>query len=133
MKKVVRPNYFSDKDDEKITRKQTSLRVYVLPEEKAAIEANAHQAGLSVAAYLRNVGLGYRVTGITDHKHVEELVRINGDLGRLGGLLKLWLTNSEKTKKIGLAHIAHVLSSIEQTQAEMLKTIRLIVTPRSQD
>ena len=42
------------------TRKQgRHLRVPVLPEEEAAIKQKAAETGLSVAAYLRNVGLGY--------------------------------------------------------------------------
>ncbi len=119
--------------EKKVTRKQTHLRVPVLPEEKDAIEQNARKAGLSVAAYLRNVGLGYRITGIIDNKHVEELSRINGDLGRLGGLLKLWLTNSEKTKQLGSAHISQVLERIMQTQDELLKIIKRVVTPKTKD
>lgn len=44
-------------DDKKITRKDTHLRVPVLPEEKAKIEDSARAAGKSVAAYMRAVGL----------------------------------------------------------------------------
>ena len=74
------------------TRKgSTPIKVYCLPEEKQQIEANAAVTGLSASTYLLKVGLGYRVRGILDHHRVEDLARINGDLGRLGGLLKLWL------------------------------------------
>jgi hypothetical protein len=68
----------------------------VLPDEEEAIKEKARQAGLSVAAYLRNVGMGYRIEGVIDAELVRELAKINGDQGRLGGLLKLWLMNSEK-------------------------------------
>jgi hypothetical protein len=81
----------------KITRKTApQLRVPVLPEEERAIRAQASAAGLPVAAFLRNAALGYPIHGILDHREVAELARINGDQGRLGGLLKLWLTNDEK-------------------------------------
>ena len=40
--------------------------------------------------------MGYRIEGVIDAELVRELAKINGDQGRLGGLLKLWLTNSEK-------------------------------------
>lgn len=72
------------------------LRVPVLPDEEEAIKENARQAGLSVAAYLRNVGVGYKIQGVIDAELVCELAKINADQGRLGGLLKLWLTNNEK-------------------------------------
>lgn len=45
-----------------MTRKSgRHLRVPVLPDEEEAIKEKARQAGLSVAAYLRNVGMGYRI------------------------------------------------------------------------
>lgn len=81
----------------KVTRKgSTPIKVWCLPEEKASIEENASKAGMSVSMYLRNVGMGYRIKGVIDAELVLKLAKINGDQGRLGGLLKLWLTNSEK-------------------------------------
>jgi len=68
------------------------LLVTVNGEERAAIKANAKAAGLSVSAYLRAVGLGYEVRSVLDHQHVLEVIRARGDLGRVGGLLKLWLS-----------------------------------------
>src|SRR5690554_7322460 len=70
-------------------KRRHHLRVPVLPEEKIHIEQQAKQAGMSVARYLREVGQGYQIKGVTDYQRVRELARINGDLGRLGGLLKL--------------------------------------------
>jgi mobilization protein NikA len=51
--------------------------------ERRQIDANANAAGLSLSTYLLNVGIGYEIRSIVDHKQVEELARINGDLGRL--------------------------------------------------
>ncbi|KAK48583.1 conjugal transfer protein TraJ [Caballeronia jiangsuensis] len=84
-------------NDVKATRKgSTPIKVWCLPEEKASIEWNARKAGTSVSMYLRNVGMGYHIKGVIDAELVLKLAKINGDQGRLGGLLKLWLTNSEK-------------------------------------
>ena len=107
------------------------LRVPVLPEEEAQIKRQAATAGLSVATFLRNVGLGYQVPGILDNKRVEELARINGDLGRLGGLLKLWLTDDARTFQFGEATIRAVLSKIEDTQDTMHAVMREVVIPRT--
>lgn len=114
------------------TRKARQLRVPVLPEEEAAIKKMAAAAGLSVAAYLRNVGMGYQVRGILDNKRVEELARINGDLGRLGGLLKLWLTDDPRTHQFGAATIRALLSKIEDTQDQMHEVMRAVVLPRTE-
>jgi len=114
----------------KPTRKHRHLRVPVLPDEEATIKQLAATTGLSVAAYLRNVGMGYPVRSILDHRRVEELVRINGDLGRLGGLLKLWLSNDARAAKFGASTIRALLSKIEDTQARMHEVMRTVVRPR---
>lgn len=119
-------------EENKATRKNSPpIKVYCLPDERAAIQAKARDAGLSASAYLLTVGQGYRIQGITDYERVQELARINGDLGRLGGLLKLWLTNDERTAQFGEATLRAVLSKIEDTQDEMVTVMRAIVRPRS--
>ena len=114
-------------------RRKHHLRVPVFPEEQAEIERKAKQAGLSVARYLREVGQGYQIKGITDYEQVRELARINGDLGRLGGLLKLWLTDDVRTAKFGEATVRALLERIETTQDQMAGVMRAIVRPKAED
>ena len=107
-------------DENRITRKGSPpIKVYCLPEERELIEANAKMAGISMARYLRDVGQGYQVRGVMDYHYVRELVRVNGDLGRLGGLLKLWLTDDPRTARFGDATILALLGRIEATQDDM--------------
>ncbi|MCS4511808.1 conjugal transfer transcriptional regulator TraJ [Xylophilus ampelinus] len=115
-----------------MTRKNSPpIKVYCLPEERAEIEANAKRAGVSVARYLRDVGQGYQIKVAVDtHQHVRELVRVNGDLGRLGGLLKLWLTDDVRTLQFGEATILALLGRIEATQDEMSRIMKSVVQPR---
>jgi len=94
-------------EEKRLTRKR-QLHDPVLPDEEAAIKKMAASTGLSVAAYLRNISLGYQVRSILDNKRVEELARINGDLGRLGGLLKLWLTNDPRVAQYS-SRLIHAL------------------------
>lgn len=108
------------------------LRVPVFDDEKDAIEAQAARAGMSVARFLREVGQGYQIKGVVDYEQVRELARINGDLGRLGGLLKLWLTDDVRTAQFGQSTILAVLSKIEATQEEMGKVMTRVVMPRSE-
>lgn len=117
----------------KVTRKsETPIKVYCLPEERAVIEENAKMAGVSVARYLREVGMGYQIKGVLDYQHVRELVRVNGDLGRLGGLLKLWLTDDVRTAKFGDATILALLARIDATQDEMSRIMKAVVQPRAE-
>lgn len=67
------------------------IKIWVTLEERAEIEIRAAQTGLSVSAYMRAAGLNHPVRSVLDLKAVADLVRINGDLGRVAGLLKLWL------------------------------------------
>ncbi|WP_447548882.1 conjugal transfer transcriptional regulator TraJ [Vibrio cholerae] len=117
----------------RITRKSsTPIKVYCLPEGKEHIEAQAKRAGMSAARYLREVGQGYKIKGVVDFEQARELARINSDLGRFGGLLKLWLTDDVRTAQFGQSTILAVLSKIEATQEEMGKVMTKIVMPRSE-
>lgn len=117
----------------KTTRKNSPpIKVYCLPEERALIESMSAQAGLSASTYLREVGQGYRIKGVVDYEQVREMARINGDLGRLGGLLKLWLSNDARTAQFGPSTILAVLNKIEATQDEMGEIMTKIVMPRSE-
>lgn len=120
----------SEKDTQ--PRKRTHhLRVPVFPEEQQRIEEMANQAGRSVAAYLRDVGQSYPIRGVMDYEKVRELAAINGDLGRLGGLLKLWLTNDPKTVHFGESTIRALLARIEKTQDDMTAVMRQVIHPRA--
>lgn len=109
------------------------IKVYCLPGERAEIEALARASGHSLSSYLRLVGQGYRVTSILDYEKVQELARINGDLGRLGGLLKLWLTDDAKLAAYDLARISRtivaVLDEIRANQAGIREVMVQLVTP----
>jgi len=116
----------------KPTRKGSPpIKVYCLPTERQQISKNAQSAGLSLSTYLLNLGVGYQFPSVVDNKRVEELARINGDLGRLGGLLKLWLTNDERTAQFGESTIRALLARIEETQDRMLDVMTDVVRPRS--
>ena len=122
-----------DQDERKQTsrRRKHRLRVSVFPEEKYVIEHQAKQAGLSVARYLRDVGQGYPIKSIVDYEQVGTLVRINGDLGRLGGLLKLWLTDDQRTAHFDEAILRALLRRIETTQDQMSGVMKSVVQPRA--
>ncbi len=109
------------------------IYVYCLPEEKAQIEAMAKASGNSASSYLRLVGQGYVMRSILDYERVQELAKVNGDLGRLGGLLKLWLTDDAKLAAFGMAQmsktIVGVLEEIRANQAAIRGIMARVVTP----
>ena len=102
------------------TRKNsTPIKVYCLPDEKAQIQENAEASGLSVASFIRKVAMGYQVESIVDIEQVVELSRVNADLGRLGGLLKLWLANDPRTVDFSPSLSKTLLAKIESTRQEL--------------
>ena len=69
------------------------LRVVVSQSERREIEGRAAAASLSVSAYLRAAGMGATFrSAASSHEQVAALAKVNADQGRLGGLLKLWLS-----------------------------------------
>lgn len=98
------------------------IKVWVTKEEKISINNNAKLHGLSNSAFLRNLGLNITVNGIIDQQAILEIVKVNADLGRLGGLLKLWLTNDEKSKDYD-RDINNLLNRIVQTQSTLFEKI----------
>ncbi|HHX7430310.1 conjugal transfer transcriptional regulator TraJ [Legionella pneumophila] len=114
-----------DETPKAITRKNgRHLRVPVLPNEETQIKANAIQAGLSVAEYLRRISLGYPLQSMIDKEHVIQLAKINADLGRLGGLLKLWLTQDKRVAHFDHAKIIALLRNIRGLQDSMYQVVK---------
>lgn len=67
------------------------IEVWLTPKEETELAEKANETGLSRSAYLRNVGLNHPIRSVADLKAVADLAKVNGDLGRVAGLLKLWL------------------------------------------
>lgn len=123
-------------DAEKPARRQrTHIKIWCDPEEKAKIEALAESVGESASSYLRLVGLGYQPRSMIDREQARELVRVNGDLGRLGGLLKLWLTDDEKLDEFKPARMTRiirgVLDKIAANQEELRAIVKAVLRARS--
>lgn len=64
-------------------------------DEKERIDAKADACCLSRSAYIRQTALGIVPRSKLDHQAIHALAKLNGDIGRLGGLLKLWLSRDE--------------------------------------
>ena len=80
---------------------------------------------MSVAAYMRAVGLGYELQSVIDSRLVLELAKVNADQGRLGGLLKMWLVSDKRLAGIEEEQLHRtirvVLDRIGETQAALLE------------
>lgn len=70
--------------------KYPPIKVYPNPEQHKELRADAARVGLSLSEYMLRLSLAQRPPPPIDkHIAVRDLVKINGDLARLGNLLKM--------------------------------------------
>lgn len=93
-------------------RDSTRITLYLLPEEKKFIDEHAARLNVCSNEFIRASIRGQKFPSYVDQESIRELVKLRADLGRLGGLLKLWLTNDAKTAKFNVAVILRLLSRI---------------------
>jgi hypothetical protein len=64
--------------------------------EREQLARYASECDMGLSSYIRSTALKYHPKSHVDLNTVLELIRLRGDLGRLGGLLKLWLADDYK-------------------------------------
>lgn len=101
-------------------KRTEQVKAYVTPEEFTLIMESSERAGLSMSEFARRVCLGFRVESREDQQARRELLKVNADLGRLGGLLKQTLASGHKEQIYGLLH------KIDQLQASLKAKIRAL-------
>ena len=101
------------------------LKVVVSARERAEIETRAAATGLSVSAYLRNLGLGFQPHSTLDEQAILALLKVNADQGRLGGLFKLWLSG-QSAASAETVEIRKLLAAIEDCQLKLKALVGLL-------
>jgi len=66
-------------------------------QEYEIISMKAKMTGLTNSAYMRNLAMNYPLKSVVDQLALSELIKAKSDLGRLGGLFKLWLESENGT------------------------------------
>ena len=101
-----------------MAKRRMVLKSYLSLEEYSAILASARRAGLSLSTFSKRVCLGTPVPSLERQEVRLELRRIKGDLGRLGGLVKLALAEGADR---GLVH--KLLHELDARQRELAAAI----------
>ena len=102
--------------------RQKPIKVYVSDEERRQIEEKAEACQLAPSAYLRSLGMGYKPRSGFDREAIGELGKLNADQGRLGGLLKLWLSE-KKGEGASAKSVRGLLEQIEETQETIVRVM----------
>lgn len=107
-------------------RPSVPLKVYVLPSEKELIQQRADECRMPISSYLKNLGLGFKPKSVADHQSILNLLKLNGDQGRLGGLLKLLLSEAgdHLNGKVHRGEINQLLSEMHEVQAQIVSAIK---------
>lgn len=105
------------------------IEVWLTPDEEAEIAERAEQAGLSKSAYLRNVGMAQPIRSVVDLKAVADLAKVNGDLGRVAGLLKLWLLE-KRGQGARPADVESMMNDFRKLQAQVHDLMGRVVRDR---
>lgn len=94
--------------------KKKRLPVYLADAEYEQIAASASRAGISLSTFAKRVCLGMPVPSLEHKQAVQDIIKARADLGRLGGLLKLAI--SEGNDKAALQRL---LREIDHTMREL--------------
>jgi hypothetical protein len=107
-------------------RRGKPIEVWVNDEEKAEITSRAAETGLSRSGYLKAVGLNHPIRSVVDLAAVADLAKVNGDLGRVAGLLKLWL--AEKRGEGASPHdVETMMNNFRKLQSEVLTVMSRVI------
>lgn len=101
-------------------KKYIDARLRLTKEQIQRLDRVAAKVGLSRNELITRL-LFYRipVESQSDMEMSKALLKTNADMGRLGGLLKLWLTNDQKLKQFSVMNILLLLEKIEKTRQEI--------------
>ena len=99
-------------------KKKPYLTVYLSEDERQQITGLAGKASLPVSRFVKRVCLGQEVRSTVDQEAVLALLHSKADLGRLGGLIKLHLTEVGRTEQ-WYYDLRNLLRRVEAKQVEL--------------
>ena len=103
--------------------KKLRITIYLTPEEHTRIATSAKRTCLSLSTFAKRVCLGHEVPSLEHLDFWMDIRRLRGDLGRLGGLLKLALTE-EKGPAYELRRLLQEFEKRQQELREALERVR---------
>ncbi|WP_034603084.1 plasmid mobilization protein [Maridesulfovibrio frigidus] len=95
------------------------IKAYVSEEEHMKVSATAKQCSLSISAFAKAVCLGHEIKSREDQQARRELLKINADLARLGGLLKMWILDDDKHR----LDVEKLLEELRLRQKELCEKV----------
>jgi len=110
--------------------------VRVTREEKERLRLKATMCGCKTPSYIRRLALGYPLQSLVDQYAVDQLLQAKADLGRLGGLFKLWLTKNEdfraeaKLGKHDYEGVERLVDDLAAKEKELIEIAKTLMTSK---
>ena len=95
------------------------ITTYVTDKEYQQVADSAAKARLSVSTFVKRVCLGHKVPSAVDHQAILALTKANADLGRLGGLFKMFLSEGKAGQHADELRVT--LRQIEESKDAVVK------------
>lgn len=95
------------------------ISIRMTDEEKAKVDRLAEQAALSRSKYIRLTSLGIVPRSKYDLVVLNELTHLHADIGRVGGLLKMWLTHHEDIALHHKLDVQELVTEIRKLKREI--------------
>lgn len=109
-------------------KRQKHYLIRVHDEEAERIAANASAAQLKVPEFLRRLGQGHVPQSRMDQQAIRDLCLSVANLGRLGGLLKLWMAETRSTpaqgENVDLKSIEEVWRDIQDVSRQLKDKVK---------
>lgn len=109
--------------------RDTRLAVRLSPAEYQAVQTAARDCAVAPSTLLRQLGLGFTPRTLVDREAVVELALLRAELGRIGGLLKLWLSRDESVQIGHAMKVPEALESLRRSEARILDAIEDLAPP----
>ena len=115
------------KNGSEVRKRQHRFYVRVNDAEKNLIEEGASSCGLSVPQYLRLLGTENVPKTKLDRDALTSVLKAAGDLGRLGGLLKMLVTGDPKYRsssmRANIHNIEQLISSLKRAREDIVRKV----------
>lgn len=111
-------------DIEDENAKRIGVKIRLQKDELERIKEMSKKIGLSHNELIRRLILQRNpIDTPADYSTMKALLKVNGDMGRMGGLLKLWLSDDSRVSYINVAVLYALLGRIESTRKEIREII----------
>ena len=109
------------KKNEKTNSKRFEFRIS--NDDLELIKSIAESHGLTTSNYIKVVSLGYKPISIIEKDKIDQLLKVNSDMARLGNLLKAWIFNDSKyqvaTRMKIESKLGEILDGIDSNRKEI--------------